>query len=118
MAQHQTNVMGPHGPVFTKQLAIYEKVWGYQEFAVHSLMVPVQLHPPASFCILIGVHQNIRSLLLPSRLLCISALLDDQQHPHDHHRGIGDIIFCHGDLPVPRSSYHVEDVRVRESRMC
>jgi hypothetical protein len=26
MAQHQTNEMGPHGPVYTKQLAAYEKV--------------------------------------------------------------------------------------------
>jgi hypothetical protein len=31
---------------------------------------------------------------------------------------MGDIIFCHGDLPVSRSSYHVDYVRVRENRMC
>lgn len=26
MAQHQTNIIGPNGPVYTKQLAVYEKV--------------------------------------------------------------------------------------------
>jgi hypothetical protein len=26
MAQHQTNTLGPHGPVYTENLANYEKV--------------------------------------------------------------------------------------------
>lgn len=75
IAQHQTNIIGPDGPVYTKQLEVYEKVETPTNGKDSSLTTVGKLYLATPCLSFSGLQQDVRPVLLPSSLLRVSALL-------------------------------------------
>ena len=118
MAQHQTNIEGPNGPVYTKQLEVYEKV----ETAVNRGRSPLtsadKLYPATSWLSFSGFQQDVCTMLLSTSLLRVSTFPIRQQYSYRRHCSLGRIALLRNSPAVPRSANTLDLFRIREGGVC